>query len=114
MAFATSSEQPAGTRDDALAAKACVERGLDVISAPWDDPTVRWESFSAVVVRSTWNYSRKIGLFNEWIDRIEASGTRLFNDPDTLRWNADKSYLLELSEAGVPIIPTVRIENSGE
>ncbi|MDX6249708.1 MAG: hypothetical protein QOF10_3068 [Kribbellaceae bacterium] len=30
----------------------------------------------------------------------------MFNDSDLVRWNADKSYLLELRERGVAIVPT--------
>ncbi|MFW6199845.1 MAG: ATP-grasp domain-containing protein [Gemmatimonadota bacterium] len=114
IAFVTFSEQPGGTRDDELAAKACAERGMEVTNVPWDHGAGAWDEFSAVVVRSTWNYHREIERFQTWIDRVEASEAVMFNDPDILRWNAEKSYLFELSERGVPIIPSVRVENSSQ
>ncbi|MDX1567436.1 MAG: hypothetical protein R3223_06525 [Longimicrobiales bacterium] len=110
IAFVTCSLQPSGTPDDRLAVDACARRGLEVISAPWDDPTIPWDDFAAIVIRSTWDYHRKLQGFHEWIDLVEASPAAVFNDPDTLRWNVVKSYLFDLSEVGVPVIPGVRID----
>jgi len=57
------------------------------------------------VLRSTWDYAERIGEFLEWADRC-ACLTRLANPVETVRWNTDKRYLLELSQAGVPVVPT--------
>jgi hypothetical protein len=71
----------------------------------WDDPDVDWAEFDAVVIRSTWDYVERLGEFLTWADRV-ASVSRLFNSPDTIRWNANKEYLIELAAEGVPIVPT--------
>jgi glutathione synthase/RimK-type ligase-like ATP-grasp enzyme len=81
------------------------EAGIEGIPVVWDDAAVEWGSFSAAVVRSTWDYAARREEFLAWADRVAAS-TRLFNPPRVLRWNTDKVYLRELARAGVPVVPT--------
>ena len=38
---------------------------------------------------------------------IERSGTPLFNGLDLVRWNIRKTYLRDLAERGVPVVPTI-------
>lgn len=104
---------PEGTADDALAAKACVRRGLDVASVPWDDERVRWEGFDVIIVRSAWTYHRKPALFDAWLDRVAGHDLRVFNPVPLLRWNSCKSYLFELEKAGVSIIPAIHLDTPG-
>ena len=83
--------------------------GLDATLAKWDDPSVRWDTFDLVVVRSTWNYPRRADAFAAWIDRVEAA-TAVWNRPATLRWNMHKGYMRDLAARGVPIVPTAIVE----
>jgi glutathione synthase/RimK-type ligase-like ATP-grasp enzyme len=39
---------------------------------------------------------------------------RLQNPPSVLLWNADKSYLARLAEAGAPVVPTLFVEQVDE
>lgn len=78
---------------------------MDVAVVDWDDPAVDWAGFDRVVVRSTWDYQRRLPEFLAWVDRVAAL-TELLNPPEMIRWNTDKRYLAELAEAGVPITPT--------
>ena len=68
----------------------------------WDDPGVDWESYDRVVIRSTWDYTERVGEFLAWCDAVGPQ--RLRNRPDLVAFNADKRYLLEL---GVETVPTV-------
>jgi glutathione synthase/RimK-type ligase-like ATP-grasp enzyme len=72
----------------------------------WSDRTVAWEAYDVVVLRSTWDYHRRIAEFLEWVDLV-SSRTRLFNPAPVVRWNSHKSYLRDLGRAGVPTVPTV-------
>jgi glutathione synthase/RimK-type ligase-like ATP-grasp enzyme len=66
---------------------------------------VRWDAYSLVVVRSTWNYHLHRDRFLAWA--AKASGvTRVANALPVLRWNSHKSYLRNLAAAGVPVVPT--------
>jgi len=110
IAFATSSALSALTPDDQLAAAALARRGVDVLPAVWDDATLNWSDFDLVVLRSMWDYHLKPTQFFRWLDTLEASGARVVNPLDLVRWNADKRYLRDLACAGVPAIPTAWIE----
>ena len=96
--------------DDAGALLAALER-LDIHAAPavWDDPSVNWGAAHLVVVRSTWDYALRRDEFLSWADRVDGL-TRLFNPAHLLRWNTDKRYLAELSEAGLVVVDTVFLD----
>jgi hypothetical protein len=83
--------------------QACAEAGITSQVLAWDDPTVSWSRFDAVLLRSTWDYVDRLPEFLAWCDRVSAL-TRLWNGPDVVRWNTDKRYLGELAAKGVPVI----------
>ena len=75
----------------------------------WDDPDIDWARFRLVVLRSTWDYSLRLGDFLAWLDRT-ARLTRVVNPPSVVRWNLDKHYLGELRRTGAAIVPTTFVE----
>jgi glutathione synthase/RimK-type ligase-like ATP-grasp enzyme len=79
--------------------------GLSVEALGWDDPEADFASARLTLLRSTWNYSERPAAFLAWVDRT-AARSQLWNRPDTVRWNAHKSYLLDLHARGVPVVPT--------
>jgi len=58
------------------------------------------------VIRSTWDYHLALDDYRGWLARLGA--TRVFNAPDLVRWNLDKTYLTELAARGAPV-PTCAI-----
>jgi glutathione synthase/RimK-type ligase-like ATP-grasp enzyme len=66
---------------------------------------VQWPSIGTAVIRSTWDYYERVDAFLGWADHVDAV-TRLRNDGATVRWNAHKSYLLDLEAHGVRVVPT--------
>ncbi len=71
----------------------------------WDDASVDWASFSAVIIRSPWDYTDRLDEFLAWVDRVDAA-TVLVNGAESVRWSADKRYLADLAAEGIPIAPT--------
>jgi glutathione synthase/RimK-type ligase-like ATP-grasp enzyme len=94
------------TTDDQLVVPPLAARGIEATSVRWDDETVEWREFDAVIIRSCWDYHLRAPEFRRWLDRLDAVGATVCNATDVLRWNMDKRYLRELSERGVPIVPT--------
>ena len=86
--------------------EALARAGVRAEPVVWDDPSVDWARFDLVVVRSTWDYVGRREQFLDWAERV-AAVTDLANPAPVLRWNTDKSYLLDLAERGVPVVPTV-------
>lgn len=110
IAFATYDQTPSLTDDDRPAADALAARGADVRAAVWDDPAVDWRDFDAVVVRSCWDYHLRPREFLAWVAGVEAAGVPLWNPPDVVRWNFEKTYLRDLERRGVPVVPTAWVE----
>ena len=63
--------------------------------------------YDAVVIRSTWDYVTDPDAFLDVLGEIERSGTPLFNGLDLVRWNIRKTYLRDLAERGVSVVPTI-------
>lgn len=84
---------------------ACARAGLVAEVRAWDDATVSWARYDAVVLRSPWDYHLRRDAFLHWAARV-ACMTRLLNPLEVVRWNTDKRYLADLEAAGVPVVPT--------
>jgi glutathione synthase/RimK-type ligase-like ATP-grasp enzyme len=102
LAFLTDRNHLGGTADDRLTVAPLHARGFAVRFVPWED-VLADETVSAWVIRSPWNYWWARRAF---LDTLECVGPCI-NPFAAVRWNSDKRYLLELAEAGVPIIPSV-------
>ncbi|MHC4848288.1 MAG: hypothetical protein ACYTEG_07525, partial [Planctomycetota bacterium] len=79
------------------------QRGVSATLRPWGEG-------DGGVLCSTWDYTERYEEFLAWTDSMEG---RLLNEPALVRWNAHKSYLLDLEERRVPIVPT-RLVRAGE
>ncbi len=85
--------------------------GVSAEPLAWDDPGADFGGARMTLLRSTWNYSEHPAAFRAWIDAT-APHTSLWNPAEVVRWNAHKSYLLDLQTRGVPVVPT-RLERRG-
>jgi hypothetical protein len=106
VALVTWSGLPELSPGDRLLHDALVARGATVQAAVWDDPAVAWTSFDRIVIRSTWDYHKRVDAFAAWLDARAADGSPLWNPPALVRRNLHKRYLLDLAARGVPIVPT--------
>jgi hypothetical protein len=97
VAFATSSTLVGGQDDDREAAELT---GAEF--CVWNDPSVAWEHYDRVVIRSTWDYTSQLEAFLSWCRRVVPA--RLRNVPEIVEFSADKRYLQHLE---VPTVPTV-------
>lgn len=111
MRIALATAIAAFARDDDLAPllRAAGELGLAAQTLAWDDPTVEWGRFDAVLLRSTWDYTQRLPEFLAWCERV-SQRSLLLNPPATIRWNVDKHYLGELAARSVPVIATHFLE----
>ena len=105
VAFVTTAMPLAGWEDDQVAAGVLSTAGVEVDFVAWDDPSVGWDSFDRVIIRSTWDYFDRLGEFLEWAEGV--GGERLRNRPEVVSWNSDKRYLAELAGSGLPVPPTM-------
>ncbi|WP_341727348.1 hypothetical protein [Pseudoxanthomonas putridarboris] len=92
---------------------ACAGAGLYVRAVAWDDPTVNWGRFDAVLLRSPWDYTERLPDFLAWCEQVDQA-TRLLNPLNVVRWNTDKHYLGDLAAIGISIVPTAFVEPEDE
>lgn len=111
IAFATHNGFPTLTDDDQLAADALVKQGIKVDAALWTDSKVSWSNYSAVVIRSCWDYHLKSNEFRSWLDELEKKQAVLWNPINIVRWNMDKTYLNDLQEKGISVLDTIWLQN---
>ena len=98
VALATCAEIPRGDDEAGPLTEALAAHGVEAEPAVWDDPSVDWDRFDLVVIRSTWDYTGKREQFLTWAEGLP----RVLNRPDVLRWNTDKRYLEVLGDDAVP------------
>lgn len=86
---------------------ALAERGASARVEAWDadDAVAGWRAADVVAVRTTWDYSGRRDEFLAWAARV-AGWSVLQNPLPVLEWNSHKRYLVELADAGVPVVPT--------
>ena len=107
--LATFALMPDGETGGSALVTELASRGIAARWASWDDADVDWASPGAVAVRSTWDYHRRVPEFLAWTRTV---GDRLLNGADVIAWNADKGYLRELAEVGVPTVPTELLDDA--
>lgn len=93
--------------DDDLAIEPLRALGWEVSTVSWRDTNADWNDFDVVVIRTTWDYHYAPDEFLNVLEKIDASPARLENALTTVRWNLDKTYLRDLEEKGINIVPTV-------
>ncbi|ADG74240.1 conserved hypothetical protein [Cellulomonas flavigena DSM 20109] len=109
LALATCAQLPELDADDLPLRAALHERGVPTDVVVWDDPTVDWSAYSRVLIRSTWDYTDRPTQFSDWTRRVERTST-LLNPADVVAWNIDKTYLRDLEQRGIPIVPTIWLD----
>jgi glutathione synthase/RimK-type ligase-like ATP-grasp enzyme len=110
LGIATWSGEPEPVADDWLLVEALAARDVEVLVAPWDSASTPWGACDAVLIRSCWDYHRRVEEFVQWTLEVEAVGAALWNPAAVVSWNARKTYLRELAEGGLPIVPTLWLE----
>lgn len=81
----------------------------DIVAVPviWNAPGVRWQDFSALIIRNTWDYYQQADAFRNWLNAIESLGVPMLNPAPVVKDNMHKFYLKRFQEKGVAIIPTL-------
>ena len=105
LALATCRDLPAWEVDDRPLVAALEAGGARVEEPAWDDPRADWASFDACLIRTTWDYMERRDAYVAWAERV-GRATRLFNSAAVVGWNTHKSYLRDLEDRGVAIVPT--------
>lgn len=102
FAIATDAAHPTLDDDGPALLEALANVGLVPTIASWTDRGVDWSSFDAVLLRTVWDYTSDLEGFLRWTRRIR----RLINPGELVAWNAEKTYLRQLADCGIPTVET--------
>ena len=106
IGFATSKVHSYLTDDDRLAQSELRKLGYQCEPVVWD-AQIDWTRFDCIIIRSCWDYHKRLGEFLSWIDRLQTLRVPLLNSQMTVYWNSNKKYLRELEIKGQKIAPTL-------
>jgi len=105
VALASCLRLPEPDPDEELLLSALRTAKVDARVLAWDDDAAPFAESDLVVVRSTWNYYERVSDFVAWAEAV-GRRTRLLNPPGIIAWNTRKTYLRELEQRGVAVVPT--------
>jgi glutathione synthase/RimK-type ligase-like ATP-grasp enzyme len=88
--------------EDGLVKEALEKEGFTTKIVSWSDRHFDFSKTKAVLVRTIWDYFERFVEFSRWLEEIKTK-TVLINSYETIRWNMDKHYLLDLEKAGINI-----------
>lgn len=81
----------------------CLEQlGIVVKIAPWQSAL----NADLVWPICAWDYATHKEQFTQWLNQLEKEGISTVNPIALMRWNMHKTYLQDLSQSGVSVIPT--------
>lgn len=104
IVLATAEELPRPESESIQTVEALAAMGVRAEVVPWTQAR-DWAAVPLVVIRSTWDYWRRLDEFLAWV-RDVGGVTRLLNPPAVVAWNARKDYLLDLERRGVAAVPS--------
>ena len=95
---------------DDLLIEPMAKAGWQVDEISWHRNDVPWSDYDVVIIRSPWDYQDDPDTFLNILENISGQ-TRLENNLDIVKWNINKTYLIDLDFSGVNIVPTLWGEN---
>lgn len=110
IGIATCREKPNLSAGDRNLAAVLEKKGFQIAPLIWDAPNVLAENWDAIIIRSTWDYHLYSEQFLNWLSLVEQSSIQLLNPLEVIKWNFQKSYLLEIERQGLAIVPSIVIK----
>ncbi len=111
IAFLTMDSLDGFVSYDALVSDCLAVRGTTVEEVSWRNTAADWDDYDIVIIRSPWDYQHSVDAFMTVLENIDASRAVLWNPIDVVRWNVRKTYLQQLHDQGITIVPTQFVQS---
>ena len=85
---------------------------VEVVDIDWRAPLEELTQFPLAILGTSWDYTERKDEFVDRLTALEAASVMVCNPASIVRWNADKSYLKEMADRGVPSIPTLWLDDA--
>ena len=96
--------------EDEILFESLRKRGLVVTRKSWSDKNFDWSNTNFAIIRSTWDYFDKIDEFSQWLTNVKDKLV-LINSFNLIKWNLNKSYLLDFSKKKINIASSIFINS---
>lgn len=105
IAFLTCEKVPNLVPSDKLVADYLIQQGITCSTIVWNDPTIEFETYDALILRSVWDYHIVYDQWAAFLDKLEAENCKVLNPASVLRWNSHKNYLKNVigSQLQIPL-----------
>ena len=110
IAFATCENAAVYAADDHALSLYLQNQGFEVSDVVWNKPEINWEEYDMVLIRSTWDYHQHIEAWKQWLQMLTEKKVKVWNPAETILWNMHKTYLKDLEQKGIQIVPTIFVE----
>lgn len=111
IALLTSKKEYRKNEDDILILRGLNElKGVTSEQCVWNDPSINWDEFEKIVIRTPWDYSQNFKNFFDFINTPQVR-QKLINSVDIINWNINKTYLKELVFKDISVIETEYISD---
>lgn len=91
--------------EDVLLRDTLLARGVDAQIVAWDNPAIDWPATKLCVIRSPGDWCFRREEFLRWTDAVQRV-TKIWNSAELMKWVCEKSYLRQLLERGITVVPT--------
>lgn len=81
--------------------------GWQIELVSWREPDTDWSAFDLVYICTPWDYPSDLNAFMALLEAIDRSTAILVNDISLVKWTLAKTYLRDLEERGVNIVPSL-------
>ncbi|MBK8699903.1 MAG: hypothetical protein IPN29_10370 [Saprospiraceae bacterium] len=112
IGFLTCSKLPSLSPSDQELMACFVRNGYAAKALIWDDSSVDWRAFDALIFRNTWDYFEKESAFMAFLDHLDTLGVTCFNPTHLVRQNIHKFYLKEFERNGIKVVPGIYLNQT--
>ncbi len=82
--------------------------GYNADNVAWNDPSISWNKYQAVILRSAWGYHRYLTQFHQWLNTLDQLNIPMYNSTAIVRWNMYKdqqwSFFQQQKLATIPSV----------
>lgn len=95
----------AGTEnEDQILSSILTDLEINYEIVAWSDQNADWSKFSLLLIKSPWDYFDYYSDFLDWIKKIKELNIPVLNSLESLVWNSNKNYLIEIENKGFNVI----------
>jgi len=95
--------------DEAGIGRVLKDAGIEITVGVWDETD--WNLHPNILIRTPWDYCLKPRLFLDKLRDATQLGRNVIHPEKTVKWNIDKSYLVEMCKAGHKVVATYLEDN---